>query len=87
MKTYEGVYAKIQVFLTSVLVGVKRSASRLCRFIPGTHWRGDRVGPRAGLGDMESDNSLPYRDSNTDPSVIHPAASRYTDWATEVFML
>jgi hypothetical protein len=25
--------------------------------------------------------SWPYRDSNSDPSVVQPVASRYTDWA------
>jgi hypothetical protein len=43
------------------------------RFTPGerascTHWRGGWVGPRTGLGD---------RDSKSDPSVVHPVASRY----------
>jgi hypothetical protein len=27
------------------------------------------------------ENSLPYRDSNSDPSVVQPVASRYTDYA------
>jgi hypothetical protein len=27
------------------------------------------------------ENSLPYRDSNFDPSVVQPVASRYTDCA------
>jgi hypothetical protein len=27
----------------------------------------------------KSQNSLPYRDSNSDPSVVKPIASRYTD--------
>jgi hypothetical protein len=29
----------------------------------------------------EENNSWPYRDSNSDPSVVQPIASRYTDWA------
>jgi hypothetical protein len=37
--------------------------------------------PRAGLDDLEKRNSWPYRDSNSDPSVVQPVASRYTDWA------
>jgi hypothetical protein len=28
------------------------------------------------------EQSLPYRDSNSDPSVIQPVARRYTNWAT-----
>jgi hypothetical protein len=28
-----------------------------------------------------SENSLLYRDSNFDPSVVQPIASRYTEWA------
>jgi hypothetical protein len=31
-----------------------------------------------------SENSWPYRDSNSDPSVGQPEASRYTDWAIAV---
>jgi hypothetical protein len=30
----------------------------------------------------KSENSWPYRDSNSDPSIVHPIASRYTDCAT-----
>jgi hypothetical protein len=29
-----------------------------------------------------TENSWPYRDSNSDPSVVQPVASRYTDYAT-----
>jgi hypothetical protein len=47
---------------------------------PGTHWLGGWVDPRAGLDDV-GENSLPYRDSNSEPSVFQPVASRYTDWA------
>jgi hypothetical protein len=31
-----------------------------------------------------SENSLSYRDSNFDPSVMQPVRSRYTDYATAV---
>jgi hypothetical protein len=46
---------------------------------PGTHWIGGRVGPRAGLNDVEKKKflSLP----RLDPSVVQPVASRYTDYA------
>jgi hypothetical protein len=39
------------------------------------------VDPRVGLDDVEKRNSWPYRDSNSDSSVVQPVASRYNDWA------
>jgi hypothetical protein len=39
------------------------------------------VGTRAGLDDVEKKNSSPYCDSNSDPSVVQPVASRYIDCA------
>jgi hypothetical protein len=30
-------------------------------------------------------NSWPYRDSNSDPSVVQPVASRYTNYASVVW--
>jgi hypothetical protein len=30
------------------------------------------VGPRTGLDDMGKENSCPYRDSNSDSSVVQP---------------
>jgi hypothetical protein len=53
MKAYAGVDVSIHIFLTSAPVGGKWSASRPCRFTPGTHWIGGWVGPRAGLDDLE----------------------------------
>jgi hypothetical protein len=38
------------------------------------------VDSRARSG-RRGENSLPYRDSNSDPSVVQPVASRYTDYA------
>jgi hypothetical protein len=35
------------------------------------------VGPRSGLGDFEKRKFLTCRDSNSDPSVVQPVASRY----------
>jgi hypothetical protein len=72
-------------FLTSALVGGKWSASRPGRFTPGertpsTNWIGGQVGPRASLDDVEKILD-PYWDSNSDPSVVQPVASRYTDCA------
>jgi hypothetical protein len=59
-----------------------RSASRPCRFTPGTHFIGGWVDPRAGLDDMEKwKYILPYCDSNSRPLVVQPVVSRYTDWA------
>jgi hypothetical protein len=48
---------------------------------PGTHWIGGLVDSRAGLDDWRRENSRPYRDSNSDLSVVQPVASRYTDYA------
>jgi hypothetical protein len=31
------------------------------------------------------ENSWPYRDSNSEPSVVQPVASRYTDYAIPVW--
>jgi hypothetical protein len=39
------------------------------------------VDPRVGLDDVEKKKFLPYRDSNSDPSVVQPVASRYTNCA------
>jgi hypothetical protein len=67
------------------LSGGEFSASRPGRFTPGetvhgTHWIVGRVHTRAGLDDVEKKKSWPYWDSNWDPSVIQPLASRYIDW-------
>jgi hypothetical protein len=40
-----------------------------------THWR-------AGLDDLEKRKFFTLPDSNSDPSVVQPVASRYTDYAT-----
>jgi hypothetical protein len=50
---------------------------------PGTHGIGCWVDPRGGLQDMEKlNNSCPYQDSNSDPSIVQLVASHYTDCAT-----
>jgi hypothetical protein len=36
-------------------------------------------GPRTGLDDVEKKNCCPYRDSNSDPSVVQSVASLYID--------
>jgi hypothetical protein len=48
---------------------------------PGTHWIGGWVYPRAGVDDVEKRTFLTYRDSNSDPSVVQPVASRCTVYA------
>jgi hypothetical protein len=53
-----GVDVYIHIFLTSALLGSEWSASRPCRFtpgtrVPGTHWIGGWMGPRDGLDDVE----------------------------------
>jgi hypothetical protein len=47
----------------------------------GTHLIGGWEGPRAGLDDVEKRKFLALRDSNSDPSVVQPVASRYTEYA------
>jgi hypothetical protein len=80
MKACGGVNIYIyHIFLTSALVGGEWSASLPGRFTPresapGTHWIGGWVDPRAGLDDVEKRKSRPYRDSNSDPSVVQPVA-------------
>jgi hypothetical protein len=86
MNVYVGVDVQIHIFLNLALVGDEWSASRHCRFTPGemargTHWIRGWVGPRGGFDDMEKKNSWPYRDSDSEPSVVQPAASRHTDYA------
>jgi hypothetical protein len=54
MKAYWGNGGMAPPFFTSVLDGGEWSDSRPGRFnsrerVPGTHWIGDWVGPRAGL--------------------------------------
>jgi hypothetical protein len=39
------------------------------------------VDPRTGLDDIERRKILPPSDSISDPSAVHPVASRYTDCA------
>jgi hypothetical protein len=57
-KANGGVDVEIHIFLTSALVGGEWSASRPGRFIPGervpgNHWIGGWVDPRAGLHEVE----------------------------------
>jgi hypothetical protein len=46
-------------------------------------WIGGWVGPKAGLDDVERRKTFPLPGlRNSDPSAVHPEASRYTDCAT-----
>jgi hypothetical protein len=58
MKAYGGVDVYIHIILSSALVGGEWSASRPCRFTPGTHWIGGWVDPRASLDDVKKRNFL-----------------------------
>jgi hypothetical protein len=58
MMVYGGVDVYIHIFLTPALVGGEWSDSRPGHFtpgerVPGTHWIGGWVSPRAGLDDVE----------------------------------
>jgi hypothetical protein len=64
MKTYGGVEVLIHVFLTSALDGGEWSASRPCRFTPGSHWIIGWVGLRVGLDAVEKRKSFHCRESN-----------------------
>jgi hypothetical protein len=73
--------------LTSALDGGEWSASRPSRFtprktVPGTHWIGGWVGPRAIL-DAVVWRKIPSsrRESNPRTPIVQPVAQSYTDWA------
>jgi hypothetical protein len=77
---------KIHVFLTPAVAGTEWSASRTGRFtlgerVPGTYWIGGWVDPRADLHDVEKRKFLTLLGLNSDPSVVQPVASDYTDCA------
>jgi hypothetical protein len=76
-----GVDERLHIFLTSALVGGEWSTSDPCRFTPGTHWIGSWVDPRAGLDNLERRKFLPPPGLNSDPSVVQPVVSAYTDCA------
>jgi hypothetical protein len=68
MKTYKGVNILIHVFLALALVGDEWSASR-----PGEKPSlpiGLELGPRVGLDHLERRKTFPYRNSNSEPSIV-----------------
>jgi hypothetical protein len=75
------------VFLTLELARGEWSASRPGRFTPremvlGTHWIGGWVNPRVGLDDVENRKFLTLPGlANSNPSVVQPVTSLYTDYA------
>jgi hypothetical protein len=86
MKVYGGVDVQSHIFLVSALVGGEWPASRPSRFTPGEKppvpiaqevvWT-----PEPVWTTWRTENSWPYLYSNSDPSVVQPVASRYTDYA------
>jgi hypothetical protein len=73
--------------LTSAVDGNEWSASRPGPFtareiVPGTHWIGGWVGPRAGV-DTVVKRKIPSSrwESNPRTPIVQPIAQRYTDWA------
>jgi hypothetical protein len=61
--------------LTWTLYGIEWSASRPCRFIPGTHWIGCMC-PRADLGAVEKRKILDFWESNPGRPVRRPLLHR-----------
>jgi hypothetical protein len=49
---------------------------------PGTHCIGCWMDPRAVWTMWRSESACLHSDSNSDLSVVQPAATRYTDWST-----
>jgi hypothetical protein len=77
MKTYGGVDILSHIFFTSALAEGEWSASRPGHFIPveralSTHWIRDWVELIARLDDVQKTKFVPYRDSNSDHSVVQP---------------
>jgi hypothetical protein len=75
------VNVKFHIFLTSALAGGEWSASRPGRFTHGEIALDRTLG--GPLDDVEKRKFLIYRDWNSDPSVVQPVASRYTECAIQ----
>jgi hypothetical protein len=84
MKAYRGL--QIYIFLTWALVGGEWSASRPGRFTP--RGKSHEVGwtPEPVWTTWRRENSYTHWDSNSDPSVVQPVASRYTDYAIGIVL-
>jgi hypothetical protein len=76
MKVYGGVDVYIHVFLNSAALHPREKIPLVA------------IGHEAGCASgtvwtiWRRENHWPYRDSNSDPSVVQPVASRYTNCAT-----
>jgi hypothetical protein len=71
-----GVDVKSHIFLTSALVGGVVGKEPPVPIGYEVWWTSEPV-----WRIWRRDNSLPYWDSNSDPLVVQPVASRYTDYA------
>jgi hypothetical protein len=74
MKTYGGMEIQIHIFFTSAPVTGEWSASHHCftpvERAPSIYWPGGWVGPESVWTMRVSGKFSPYRDSNSNPSVV-----------------
>jgi hypothetical protein len=81
MKAYGGVDVQIHIFLTSEVSGPLHAPDALPGGKSPRYPLDRRLGGPQSRSGRRGENSCPYRDSNSDPSVVQPVASRYTDCA------
>jgi hypothetical protein len=85
MNAHRAADVQIHIFLSSALVGGEWSASCPVRFTPeerasDAHWIGGWVDPQSRSGLCGGDKILdPTGTPNSDPLVVQPVASCYTD--------